>query len=295
MIRKTLYALFSLLLFVLLLQGCVTEESCYRGMLGDGLRPTFLNSDGTVATDSMARIAGVYKFVNGQFAGALEPISDSTYALPINDCDNIEVVALATHISDDFNMETANSDTKLSDVWASLMSTTQGNLQIYSGRVWYGRWAYPSGEHLKGVVTLPMTNHAARVTVVVDNLKRCYGEGTYAVKVSGFCRSIAYDGSVRGEAIDYRPKVVISDDRLTASAVCSLPASAKGITVEVTRDRQPVLTAVATGDGQPITLQAGEDKIVKIDAITATTTISVSNWHDASSYFEIHRSRVGVR
>lgn len=273
MIKKNLITLFPLLLAVLLLQGCVSEEECYRGMLGDGLLPTFYNSDGTVVKDSQARLSGVYKFVNGQFAGALEPNSDSTYALPVNDCDNIEVVALATHISDDFNMETVSGDTKLSDVWASLMSTTQGNLQVYSGRVWYGRWIYPSGERPKGVIALPMTNHAARVTVVVDHLSQRFGEGTYGVRVSGFCRSIACDGSVLGDALDYRPKVTIADGRLTASTICSLPSSTNGITVEIIRNGQPVLSVNKSADGKLITLQADESKTVEIDAMTATTKI----------------------
>ncbi len=285
--KKSLSYLFPLLLVVLLMQGCITEENCYHGMLGEGLRPMFFDSDGKPFQDSMAHMAGVYEFVNGQYAGTLERISDSTYALPVNDCDNIEVVALATHISDDFNMESPTGNTKLSDVWASLMSTTQGNLQVASGLVWYGRWAYPSGDRPKGMVTLPMTNHASRVTVIVDHIRERYGDGDYSVKVSGFCRSIAYDGSIRGSVLDYYPAVMISDDRLTSTAVCSLPSTVNGITVELIRNDKPTLTVNQGKDGQPIVLQPGEDKTVEIDAMTTTTTISVSDWKSADSRFEV--------
>ena len=285
--QKTLTITLSLLLTALLAQSCVTEENCYHGVLADGLRPTFYDASGTAVEDSVARVAGVYEFVNGMFRQALTRRADGTYALPVNDCDNIEVVALATHISDDFNMQAATTDTKLTDVWASLISTTQGNLQAASGRVWYGRWTYPSGERPKGVIALPMTNHAARVTVIVDHLKQRYGEGNYRVRITGFSRSIAYDGTALGDVLDYWPGYTVVDDRLTTSAVTSLPAGAKGITVEVIRDGQVALTVSAGKDGKPITLSGGENKTIEVNALTAVTNITIGAWQDANSEYVV--------
>lgn len=278
--QKVLSLMFSLTATALLLQGCVTEENCYHGLLSDGLRPTYYAADGSVEVDTVARIAGVYEFVNGTFRQALERRANGTYALPVNDCDNIQVVALATHISDDFNMQVPEEGTPMSSVWASLMSTTQGNLQVASGRVWYGCWTYPSGERLTGEIPLPMTNRAARVSVVVDHLKEHYGEGTYSVRVSGFRRSISYDGTLSGSVLDYRPRYAIENDRLTTAAVTALPADANGITVEVLRDGKTALTVTTGQDGKPITLDAGEDKTVEIDAMTAKVTVSVGNWQE---------------
>jgi hypothetical protein len=285
--QKTLTITLSLLFAALLLQSCITEENCYHGVLADGLRPTCYDAGGAEVQDTLARVAGVYEFVNGYFRQALTRRADGTYALPVNDCDNIEVVALATHLSDDFNMQAPEEGTRLSDVWASLMSTTQGHLQVASGRVWYGSWVYPSGERPKGVIALPMTNRAARVTVVVDHLKQRYGEGDYSVRVTGFSRSIAYDGTALGDILDYRPAYTVADDKLTTTAVTSLPAGAKGITVEVIRDGQVALTVSAGKDGKPITLSGGESKTIEVNALTATTTISVGSWQDASSEYVV--------
>lgn len=281
--QKTLTLALSLLLSALLLQGCVTEENCYHGMLGDGLRPTFYDTSGTVVEDTVARVAGVYEFVNGTFRQALSRRSDGTYALPVNDCDNIEVVALATHISDDFNMHEPVAGTAMNEVWASLISTTQGNLQVASGKVWYGRWAYPSGERPTGVVTLPMTNHAASVTVIVNHLKERYGEGTYRVRVRGFSRSIAYDGTSLGDVLEYWPDYDVKDDKLTTTAVTALPSGIQGVTVEVQRDGKAALTVSTDSNGKAITLDGGESKTIEVDALTARVTITVTPWQDAHS------------
>lgn len=281
--QKTLTLALSLLLSALLLQGCVTEENCYHGMLGDGLRPTFYDTSGTVVEDTVARVAGVYEFVNGTFRQALSRRSDGTYALPVNDCDNIEVVALATHISDDFNMHEPVAGTAMNEVWASLISTTQGNLQVASGKVWYGRWTYPSGERPTGVVTLPMTNHAASVTVIVNHLKERYGEGTYRVRVRGFSRSIAYDGTSLGDVLEYWPDYTLTDDKLTTTAVTALPSGIQGVTVEVQRDGKAALTVSADSSGKAITLDGGESKTIEVDALTARVTITVTPWQDAHS------------
>lgn len=267
---------------LLSLSGCVSENNCYRTVLKDFLKPQLVDSHGTAVTDSLAHLAGVYEFANGRFVGELTPQASGLYPLPVNDCDNIVVVALATHFVDDFNMHIPEKGSPDSDIWAELMRTTQKDNNVISGKLWYGSWIYPSGERPTGTVILPMTNHAARLRLVVKHFTSKYESTDCTVRVSGLGQSIGYDGNISGGSMTYNLTAhVNSDGELVSEYINVLPTpEGRKISIAVMQNGQSIINL---GTEDELTLSSGEDKTVIYDVSTSTLSMSVGDWTEASS------------
>lgn len=268
---------------VLCLMGsCIKEKDCYTAVLEDALLPQYIDSTGAVVTDDGAVIEGVYQFNNGVCVRELRPNREGKYAIPVNDCDNIEVVALASHRQpDDLNHHNPVDQTRLADMWMSVMRTTQGNIQLGSGRLWYGYWIYPSGYKPEGTVILPMYNQVAGVRFIVKNFKRWTEatEGTYTVNISGFGYAINYDGSVTygdNGPIDYDVTTSADGDNLVSEKAQSLATPAEGrIIVELKRDGQTILSVNGDSDGNEITLLPGQSKTIVYDPLSSEAAVTV--------------------
>ncbi len=279
-----------ILSLLMLLTGCINDDDSSRVQYSVGVR--LVTKTGALLPDSVAGTVHTYMFLSGRFVQEVLPESNGRYYICFDKNQPMRLVAVGANMRDSVSLVTPSVGEDIASVCASLKysSDCRSSVSIADttlvNYLCYGSFDYPHGQSLNdsSTATLIMMNKNARIHIIIRHLLTQLGDGKYTVKLRGFRNAIAFDGSIKGDSVEYEPRGSFDSDGTYSTDIINAMPTADGehITFSLYRDGYLIFTSGSDSDGSPISLQPEDDKAIVVDVGKMGVNLNVIPWSDVN-------------
>ncbi len=264
---------------LLLVTACIGEDmsSCAQYSVVTKV----VDEEGNQIPTSSVRTLKAYLFLNGKFSEVLTSDANGRFNIAFESNTAASLVVLGATDSDCVAFHAPQKGEDIGNISLELTGNKEGSADTKS-RVYYGRYDYAAQDRATNQsILLVVKNQQARICVVVKHLQAAYGnDNNYRVSLSGFRNALTFYGKPRGELIEYTPEVRFNaSNHLESDAVNTFPTQADDhVEVSVYSGGTLLLQSDEDGDGNAISLAAGDDKVLVLDCSQPGMQIQVVSW-----------------
>ncbi|WP_207154263.1 FimB/Mfa2 family fimbrial subunit [Prevotella herbatica] len=231
-------------------------------------------------------------FLSGRFVQEVTPESNGRYYICFDNSQPMQLVAVGAGTVDSVSLVIPSVGEDISSVCASLKypSESRSSASIAEttpvNYLCYGNFSYTPGESLTDstTATLTMMNKNVRIHIVIKHLLTQLGDGKYTVKLRGFRDALAFDGSIKGDSIEYEPHGSFDSNGTFSTDIINAMPTADGehVTFSLYKDGYPIFTSNSDSDGSLISLQPEDDKVIVVDVGKMGVNLNVIPWSDVN-------------
>ncbi len=279
-----------ILSLLMLLTGCINDEESSRVQYSVGVR--LVTKTGELLPDSVAGTVHTYMFLSGRFVQEVLPEVNGRYYICFDNSQSMQLVAVGAGTVDSVSLVTPSVGEDISSVCASLKypSDSRSFASIAEttpvNYLCYGSFAYTPGESLNDstTATLTMMNKNVRIHIVIRHLLTQLGDGRYTVKLRGFRDALAFDGSIKGDSVEYAPHGSFDSEGTYSTDIINAMPTADGdhVTFSLYRDGYLIFTSGSDSDGSPISLKPEDDKVIVVDVGKMGVNLNIIPWSDVN-------------
>jgi hypothetical protein len=271
--KKRQIIIIPILSLLMLLTGCINDDESSRVQYSVGVR--LVTKTGELLPDSVAGTVHTYMFLSDRFVQEVLPESNGRYYICFDNNQPMRLVAVGAGTVDSVSLVTPSVGEHISSVCASLKypSVSRSSASIAEitpvSYLCYGSFGYTPGESLNDpdTATLKMMNKNVRIHIVIKHLLTKLGDGIYTVKLRGFRDALAFDGSIKGDSVEYEPRGSFDSEGTYSTDIINAMPTANGehVTLCLYKDGKQILTRDSDSDGNPISLLPGDDKAIVVN------------------------------
>lgn len=288
--KKRQIMIIPILSLLMLLTGCINDDDSSRVQYSVGVR--LVTKTGALLPDSVAGTVHTYMFLSGRFVQEVTPEVNGRYYICFDNRQPMQLVAVGAGTVESVSLVTPSVGEDISSVCASLKypSDSHSSASIAEttpvNYLCYGNFSYTPGETLTDstTATLTMMNKNARIHIVIKHLLTQLGDGKYTVKLRGFRDALAFDGSIKGDSVEYEPHGSFDSNGTYSTDIINAMPTADGehVTFSLYKDGYPIFTSNSDSDGSLISLQPEDDKTIVVDVGKKGDNLNVIPWSDVN-------------
>lgn len=294
-IRHILITCILLAMLSPLMCSCINDDESLRVQYNVGVR--LATKSGELLPDSVAGSVHAYMFIGGRYSHEVSREPDGRYYLCFDNRQAMRLVAVGLGSGDSVSLVPPVVGDSLGSVCARLryagasrsLSGSAGTITEVTpmSYICYGGFSYSPGDALRdsSFATLTMMNKNVRIHVVIRNLLSQMGTGNYSVKLGGFRSALAFDGSIKGDSVVYKPHGGFDSNGVFSTDVINAMPTAEGESVTFTlyKNDNPIFKRTTDSSGAPITLSPEDDKAIVVDVGVMGVNLRVMPWSEVNS------------
>lgn len=280
--------LFCLAFLPVMLGSCVEESP--GGCLHYTVMARLTDRNGAVLPDSMAENTPAYVFGNGRFVQKVSADRNGYYGIRLSGCDEVWMAVLGNGHIGGLNPEAIGRGAPDSTTAVRLTDLALLQDSLIHRHLFYGKLELSDGSSEEtsraacgDSLDISLYDRLARFRIVLENVRRLYGEGNYSVTVSGLHTSFTYAGKVTGETVDFTPELErCGEDAYFSGMVSTLPSvSGPGLSITVKRDGKEIGHTDTDEQGNPLSVDEGTETVVVVRmSLNALLKVRVMPWSD---------------
>lgn len=289
--KKRQIIIIPILSLLMSLTSCINDAENSRVQYSVGVR--LVTKTGELLPDSVAGTVHAYMFLSGRFVQEVIPEVNGRYYICFDNSQPMQLVAVGAGTVDCFSLVTPSVGWDISSVCASLKYPSESRSSRSITEITpmhylcYGSFGYTPGEVIKdsSTATLTMMNKNARMHIVIRHLLTQLGEGKYTVKLTGFRDALAFDGSIKGDSVEYEPHGSFDSEGTYSTDIINAMPTAQGehVTFSLYKDGNLIFTTGSDSDGNPIMLLPEDDKAIVVDmGIGMGIRLNIIPWSDVN-------------
>lgn len=265
------------LLLLLSVVSCIFDDMSHCAQYT--IAAKIVDTQGNQIPPSSVNCLKAYLFINDKFSRVVYSDADGRFNVAFGDTPSASLVVLGATDAECVVLYSPTVGEDISNISLELAEGADAEAQVY-----YGRYDYKSdGQPSTQTITLVVQNQQAHLRVIVKNPQQSYGNGDdFHIRLSGFRKSLSFQGETKGDIIEYTPKVWFnSNNHLESETVSTLPTQANDrIEVAMYKDAELILQSDKDENGNAISLAAGDDKVLILDCSQPDMFIRVTTWEE---------------
>jgi Protein of unknown function (DUF1812). len=271
------------------LTSCINDDESGRVQYNIGLR--LVTKTGELLPESVVRTVHTYMFISGHYFQEIIPESNGRYYISFDNSKPMRLVAVGADVQDGVSLVTPSVGDGFEKICANLNHSLQSRSSSSSVTettpmhyLCYGSFNYNPDDPIKqsSTATLTMMNKNVRIHIVIKNLLTQLGEGVYTVKLRGFRDALAFDGSIKGDCVEYDPHGSFDSEGTYSTDVINAMPTADGehVTFCLYKDGKLILIKDSDSDGNPISLLPEDDKAIVVNI--SKMNLNIIPWSDVN-------------
>jgi hypothetical protein len=277
-----------------LFASCINDD--YTNCVQCSVSVSQTDSAGNALPSEVKGNMMAYLFIDGKFDHIVTAEADGSYKVSYDSRQgNASLVAIGNSNKDSVRVFTPLTGEDMNSMSVCVNRDSVTGEYILPSSLYYGTYEINSETAGTNVPNgnIIMRNKLATVHVVIRQLKDYFGDRDYKVLLSGFRNKMTFSGNVIGDSVVYAPQSSFDNsNQLVTKPINTFPTK-KGeyVTISVygdisTNGGKPSRASAKTfiwdtdrdGDGNPVTLNSGDDKVIIVDCSRRKLALRVMSW-----------------